>query len=294
MTLVYKSSSFTAVILSSKMNSRSVLALFQLLVVVVVFDSGVINADFSFTHEIKNAGERLSFPVYKADNLIINWGDDKRQTFFDTKYVSHQFTAPGVYTVTLTDSRSFPKIDPRAMILEIDMSKNPFGSNKLNLPLKPAGEVKVIWGDGTEDGSLTHTYAEKKIYRVIVLGKFKGFIELYGLAPFLKGLTRVFSFGSLGITNWSSAFLNAKNLIYVSPIFEGATNLSGMFVNAVKFNSDIGDWETSLVTDMSYMFSGATSFNQNLGSWKKNKELTMVEMFDGATKFRGTLPGSKK
>ena len=34
-----------------------------------------------------------------------------------------------------------------------------------------------------------------------------------------------------------------------------------------EFNQDIGNWDTSNVTDMSYIFYVADAFNQNLSGW---------------------------
>ena len=63
------------------------------------------------------------------------------------------------------------------------------------------------------------------------------------------------------------------------------TDMSYMFNNATKFDGNIGSWNTSNVANMSYMFYGAYAFNQPIGSWNTLNVINMNGIFRNATKF---------
>jgi surface protein len=160
-------------------------------------------------------------------------------------------------------------------------------------------DVQVDWGDGSTDnvraaGPFPHTYTTSGRYTITVSGSLTGFgqdplnldLPLSG-AHYLKAVR---SFGELGITSLSFAFLASVNLIDVPATLPATvTDMSYMFSGASSFNGDVSGWDTGLVTDMSYMFNGASSFNGDVSGWDTGLVTDMSYMFNGASSFNQSL-----
>jgi surface protein len=61
------------------------------------------------------------------------------------------------------------------------------------------------------------------------------------------------------------------------------------FLSQYAFNEDISSWDVSAATDMSGMFRNALSFNGGLSTWNTSSVLSMEEMFAGTRAFGGDL-----
>lgn len=112
-------------------------------------------------------------------------------------------------------------------------------------------------------GAVGFTYATPGTYTVRVCGPVRHFGSTFQVA-----LRKVTSFGSLGITDLSSAFRLARNLTSVpAALPPGVTNLAYTFYGTNSFNQPISGWDTSHVTSLAFTFAGALSFNQALDGW---------------------------
>ncbi len=60
-----------------------------------------------------------------------------------------------------------------------------------------------------------------------------------------------------------NAVIKAKDV----PDLSAVMDMSEMFSDALKMNSDINNWDVSNVTNMQKMFSGAAAFNRPLNKW---------------------------
>ena len=73
------------------------------------------------------------------------------------------------------------------------------------------------------------------------------------------------------------------------------TNMSGTSVSSIfqnffnnnSFNSNIGFWDVSNVTNMDGMFYNADTFNQDISNWNTSKVDNMGSMFKNASLFNG-------
>ena len=183
------------------------------------------------------------------------------------------------------------------------------GDLEIVLPLSGTVNVTVYWD--TNDlsifdtyntaGRKTHTYPLPGTYRVKIDGTLTwfGFNDInlalienqyYPYTNKNNNITKIISFGEIGLTSLAYGFFNAINLTNVPsslPKNSAITNMFATFLGAkLLYDDNIQLWDVSNVTTMSYMFydnnflnNTKLRFNQDLGSWNISNVTTMLNMF---------------
>jgi surface protein len=102
-------------------------------------------------------------------------------------------------------------------------------------------------------------------------------------------IVEVTSWGDLGLTSLSGAFLGALNVTASAEPPSTVTDVSYMFSSAAVFDQNIGHWNTSNVSNMARMFYSANAFNQPIGQWNTSRVTNMELMFSNASTFNQNL-----
>jgi len=81
--------------------------------------------------------------------------------------------------------------------------------------------------------------------------------------------------------NSDIGFWDTSNVTNMQAMFNMVNCGSNVYGNGGIFNQDISNWDTSSVTDMSLMFLNASSFNQNISGWDVSNVVNMNAMLSG-------------
>jgi len=222
-----------------------------------------------------SSSNQVHLPLESSGNYIftINWGDGNNDTItiWNQSSVTHTYTSPGVYIITILGEIigwQFNYQGDRLKILEIQQ----FGCLQLgNLGSYFYGCTNLVL-TATDSLNLNGT-----------TNLFRAFKDCHNLG----NSGNLNSWNTSNITNMSEMFSDAMS--FNQPLnnwnVSNVKTMYFMFSQAHSFNKAIDNWDVSSVTDMRGMFSTAYSFNQPLNNWNVANVVDMSSMFYQAESF---------
>ena len=154
--------------------------------------------------------------------------------------------------------------------------------------------VDGVWDQGTQILTVQPRWAGTG---QIVTAKWNTMVNTLSLKT--EEITKVEFKQDVWFPNVANSLFNdfKSQIIFPSNQYtSNVTAMASMFFWAVKFNSDISNWDVSNVTNMGWMFNRAESFNIDISHWNTSKVNQMGTMFYWAKNFNqpiGTWDTSK-
>lgn len=204
--------------------------------------------------------------------ILIDWGDGsvdkvvRDHTALD--YPTHTYSESGIYDITFSPSKDN---------LQSDTGYFGFDSSEITAQEIQAG--KEFIGDYRNRFTKIKSWGKNNKPNFLT---FRGCQNLDCVAQNIPDLS--------AITNLDEMFRNCPSLVG-NQFFNfwntsNITSMMGMFRECDLFDSPIGNWDMSGVTNISSMFSGwvsgplkPTKFNQDIGSWNTSNVTTLASTF---------------
>ncbi len=143
--------------------------------------------------------------------------------------------------------------------------------------------VDGVWDQGTQILTVQPRWAGTG---QIVAAKWNTMVNTLSLKA--EEITKVEFKQDVWFPNVANSLFNdfKSQIIFPSNQYtSNVTAMASMFFWAVKFNSDISNWDVSNVTNMGWMFNRAESFNIDISHWNTSKVNQMGTMFYWAKNF---------
>ena len=264
---------------------------------------GAANQAFEFTVDTTQAGtsaaDQFTIPITSATPYNISTSDGHSITGA-TGATTLTFSAPGTYTVSITESCEgwrFNNGGDKLKLLDIknwgvyaNTATNSFyGASNMTCSAvdKPTGIHTTLNGAfgrctlfngaiGNWDVSTVTNMAFMFDHLFSTDGEFNQDISSWDVSNVIT-FQRMFTNCKFNqdISSWT-----IKNT--------GAVNMQYMF-SASFFNQPLNDWDMTAVADMSYMFNDNRVFNQDLNLWNTNGCANMASMFRLSAAFNGDI-----
>ena len=231
--------------------------------------------------------EVTSFLGFLGTKNLPNPFSDETFIYLTNISFNQSFSSATEASIWLTNNGYWNSYSSKLFIMTINIPSNGY---TVEMPYNNSYTYNgtIIWGDGNTSANeygAQNTYATAGSYTVTVNGEIGSFRCIFTVMNTV--LTSIIQFGnqfSFG-ADIGGYFAYCTNLTSIaSDIPSGITNMSEMLLNTSSFNSPIGLWDVSSVTNMRNMFT-RSSFNQPIGSWDVSNVTNMGYMFNDNDAF---------
>lgn len=246
---------------------------FALFFALITFAVNAQQQPFVTTWQAPSNNIDITIPTIGSGyNYTIDFGDGIIHNNV-TGDISHTYSSPGIYTVSI--SGSFPRIY--------------FDGN---LEASQLASIEQ-WGD-IQWTSMERAFAGCSNLIINAtdspdLSQVTNMSEMFANASSLNQSINNWNVSNVtnmsGLFYWADSFNRPLNNWDVSNV----TEIDSLFFNAKSFNQPIDNWNVSNVTRMNSTFSGAGDFNQSLNNWNVSNVTNMEHMFTLAMSFNQAL-----
>ena len=181
--------------------------------------------------------------------------------------------------------------DPTYNLYTIDTTKTT-GDLVVTLDNDRGGDVTewdgiTDWGDGSQDNTLTHTYATDGRYEIKT--KYKLDTSNHFINNTRKKLVRCTMINK-NMTDLSNVFARCENLVHVDASKWDVSNVTSMQFLFNRCESlttvDVSNWDVSKVTVMTGMFMNCFNLiTLNTTNWNTSSVTSITSIFGGCTKL---------
>ena len=230
----------------------------------------VVNEAFEFTVKTDNAGtsaaDQFTIPITSTTPYNISTSDGHSITGA-TGATTLTFSAPGTYTVSITEScEGWRFVNGGDKLKLLNISNWGVYANTTFSTFQGASNMTC---SATDKPTGNHTTMYRAFYGCTNFNGAIGNWDVSNVTDYAQFVA--YTQFNQPLANWSINTVGPVDFRY-------------MFW-ACPFNQDISGWDTSAVTDMSFMFNGNTAFNQDISGWNVSSVTTFENTFAGASSF---------
>ncbi len=242
---------------------------------------------------------RIPVDIHSGGILTIDWGDGDTTTVNSNGQVTHTYTTPASYRVTMTGDLSRINLDGSGSTPTLLHSINQWGDIQWSTMKNAFRGASQMTYHATDAPDLSQVTDMSGMFRYA--SQFNGDLSNWNTSSVTNMFEMFYFAGEFNgdLSNWdTSSVTNMFEMFYFAGEFNGdlsnwntssVTNMSNMFGSAHEFNGDLSNWNTSSVTGMFAMFANTHKFNGDISNWNTSSVTTMFEMFANTGKFNGDI-----